>query len=59
MGRTEAEISLVAIAHPQQLGPVLEPPPGLLPQLCRLDRGHDQLGGPGPFHLLADDGLEL
>ena len=59
VGRTEAELTVVPILDPQQFGAVLGPAPRILPQLGRLDRGHDQLGGSGAGHLLANDGREL
>ena len=59
VGRAEAELALVAVLDPQQLGPVLEPAAGLLPQLGGLDRRHDQLDRAGALHLDPDDRLEL
>ena len=59
VGGAEAEFPLVAILDAQQLGTVLLPAPGLLPQLRRLHRRHQDLQGPGPVHLLPDDPLHL
>ncbi len=59
VGRTETELAVVAVVDPQQFGPILEPPSGLLPELGRLDCGEDQFSGPGALHLLTDDDLEL
>ncbi len=59
VGRTEAELTVVPILDPQQLGAVLGPAPRILPELGRLDRGHGQLGGTGVGHLLANDRREL
>jgi hypothetical protein len=57
--RAHAEVPVVAVLDPQQLGAVLLPTPGLLPQLGRLHRGHEHLEGAGAVHLLAHDGLDL
>jgi hypothetical protein len=54
-----AEIPFVPVPHPQEQVAVLVPSPRFLPELGRLDGGHDQLQGPGAIHFLADDSLDL
>jgi len=59
VGGPEAELAGMAVAHPQQLGAVVLPASGLLPQLRRLYRRHQDLQRPGAIHLLAHDALDL
>ncbi|MNZ43497.1 hypothetical protein D3C78_611000 [compost metagenome] len=59
MGRADAELAIVAVLDAQQLGAVLLPAPGFLPQLGRLDRRHQHLEGAGGVHFLAHDVLHL
>ncbi len=45
----------MTIGKAQQLGAVLLPARGFLPQLGRLDHGHQQLQGTAAIHFLAHD----
>ncbi len=53
------EVAVVAVLQAQQLRAVLVPAAGLLPQLGRLHRWHQQLERAGAVHFLADDGSTL
>ena len=59
VGGAETEIALVTVLEAQQLGSVLFPAPGFLPELRRLDRRHQQFKRTRPVHFLANDGLDL
>ena len=59
VGRAVHVATVVPILQAQQLRAELVPAAGLLPQLGRLDRRHQQLQRAGPVHLLADDSLDL
>lgn len=59
VGRADAEFATMAVLQAQQLGAVLLPATGLLPQLAGLDGGHQHFQGAGGIHLFADDGLRL
>src|SRR3990170_902608 len=52
VGGAEAELAVVAVLYPQKLLAVLVPPAALLPKLRGEDKGHGDLLGPGPVHLL-------
>ena len=58
MRRAVAEVAIVAVAHLEHLRAHLGPATGLLPQLGRLDAGHQQLNGTCTRHFLAHDGLD-
>ena len=59
MGRADAEIAFVPVFQAQQLRTEVAPSPGLLPELGRLDGGHQDFLGAGRVHLLANDGFDL
>ncbi len=59
VGRAHAEFAVVTILQSQQFGAVLLPAPGLLPQLGRLDGGHQDFQCACLVHFLANDGLGL
>ena len=59
VGRSKAELTLVAILQAQEFRAVLLPATGLLPQLRGLYRRHQDLEGAGAVHLLAHDTLHL
>ena len=59
MSRADAEFALVAILQSQQFRTEVAPAPGLLPQLRRLDGGHQDLLGTRRVHLLTHDGFDL
>ena len=59
VSRAVAEGPLVAVTQAQQFRPELVPAAGFLPQLCGLNRGHEQFDGTGAVHLLAHDGLDF
>ncbi|MNN11989.1 hypothetical protein D3C81_1249660 [compost metagenome] len=59
VGRADAEVALVAVLQAQQLRAVLFPAAGLLPQLGRLDAGHQHFKGASGVHFLADHGFDL
>ncbi len=59
VGGTETELPIVPVGEPQQFRSVLLPAAGLLPQLCRLDGGHQQLLRASPIHLLPHDVFHL
>ena len=59
VGGGQAVIVVVAVLEPEQLLAVVVPAARLLPQLGRLDLGHEHLDGSGPVHLLPDDLLHL
>ena len=59
VGGAEAVVPFVAVHEAQQFLAVDPPAAGLLPEFGRLHRGHQDLLGPGPVHLLADDALHL
>ena len=59
VGWAHAEVALVPVAKAQQLRPEVVPAARLHPQLRGLHRGHEDLLGPRPVHLLADDVLDL
>ncbi|MND53213.1 hypothetical protein D3C80_442450 [compost metagenome] len=59
MGRADAELALMAVVQAQQLGAVLFPAAGFLPQLGRLHGGHQHFQGTGGIHLFADHCLDL
>ena len=56
---SEAAFPAVPVGEAQQLGAILFPAPGFLPEIPRLHHGQEQLLGSGPVHLLADDALDL
>jgi hypothetical protein len=58
-GGLDDEVASVAILHAQQLGAHLVEAAGFLPELGRLDHGHQQFDRAGTVHLLTDDGLDL
>ena len=57
--RADDEVALVPVLQSQQLRPVLLPTARFLPELGRLDGGHEHLERAGAVHLLADDLLDL
>ncbi len=59
VGRAHAELAVVAILQAQQLGPVLDPAAGFLPELGRLDGRHQHFQRAGLVHLVAHDRLGL
>ena len=59
MRRSEAEIPLVAVLEAQQLGAVLLPASGFLPEFGRLHGGHQHFDGAGAIHFLTYDHLDL
>ena len=59
VGRAEAERPLVPVLEAQQLRAVLFPASRFLPEVGRLDHGHQHLLGARRVHLLAHDGLHL
>ncbi len=59
MGRADAEFALVTIFDPQQLGAVLHPATGLLPQLGRLNGRHQHFQRTSCIHFLAHHVLDL
>src|SRR6266446_4424956 len=58
VGRTEAEVALVAILHPQELASVLLPAPALPPELGRDDGRHQDLLRAGAVHFISHDVFE-
>ena len=58
MGRAEGIFATGAIMHLQQLGTESFPATGLLPQLGRLHRGHQQFETAGRVHFLAHHPLD-
>ena len=56
MGRAKAVVAPVPILETKEFGPIFLPAPGFLPEISRLDHGHEQLLGAGPVHLFADYG---
>ena len=59
MGRSQAELALVAILEAQQLFTVKIPSSGFSPQLCGRGNGHEEFLGTGPVHLLTNDLFDL
>ena len=59
MRRADDEIALMTVFHAQQFRAVFVPAPGLLPQLGRLHRRHEQLKRPGTIHFFTHDLLDL
>ncbi|MNZ29257.1 hypothetical protein D3C78_465020 [compost metagenome] len=59
VGRAHAELATVTVLEAQQLGAVLFPAAGLLPQLGRLDGRHQHFKGASGVHFLADHGFDL
>jgi len=59
VGRADAELAPMTVLQAQQLGAVLLPAPGFLPQLGWLDRRHQHFQGPGLVHLVTHDSLGL
>lgn len=59
VGRTDAEVTLVAVFQAQQLRAVLLPATGFLPQLGGLDARHQHLQGAGGVHFLTHHGFDL
>ena len=55
MGRPQAKRAFVAIGEAQQLGPVLFPAAGFLPQFGGLHHGHQQFQGAAAIHFLPHD----
>ena len=59
VGRADAEVAFVPVLQAQQLRTEVAPAPGLLPELGRLDGGHQHFLGAGRVHLLANNGFDL
>ena len=59
VGGGQAVVAAVAVLEAEELLAVILPTAGFLPQLGRLDLGHEHLYGPGPVHLLPDYLLHL
>jgi hypothetical protein len=59
MGRAEAYGALAAVGEPVHHFAQGLVPPGLLPDLQRLQRRKQQFGSSGRGHLLADDALDV
>ena len=59
MGGAEGELAVVPVGDLHQLLAVNVPPAALLPQLGRMQNGHEQLHRSGGVHLLPDDLLHL
>ena len=59
VGRTEAERALVPVLDAQQLGAILLPAPGFLPQVGRLHHRHQDFLCARGVHFLAHDGFHL
>jgi len=59
MGRSQAETAVVAIGEAQELGSILLPPAGFLPQFRGLDPRQQDLLGTGSVHFLTYDILDL
>ncbi len=57
--RAETELASVAVAQPHQLGAVVVPAAGLVPELGGLDCGHHHLLAADGIHLFAHDLLDL
>ena len=57
--RADAEVAVMTILQAQQLGAVLLPATGFLPQFGGLDGRHQHLQGTGGVHFFANDGLHL
>ena len=57
--RLHDEIALMTVLQAKQLGPVLVPASGLLPQLRRLHHGHQKLDRARRVHFVAHDALDL
>ncbi len=55
----EQHVALVPVLDAQHLRAVIAVAPALLPDLRRLDRGHQKLDGARPVLLLANDLLDL
>jgi hypothetical protein len=59
VGRTDTELAVMAILEAQQLGAVLHPASGLLPQFGWLDGRHQHFQRTGGVHFLAHHLLDL
>src|SRR5688572_22111106 len=59
MGRSQAELALVAILEADQFLAVEIPSAGFSPQLCGRGNGHEQFLGSSPVHLLTNDLFDL
>ena len=59
MGRPQAEVPIVSIFQPAQFLSIGLPAMALLPNLCGLDKGKQDLNGAGTVHLFANDRLDL
>ena len=59
VGRAQHEGAVVAVGQTAQLGTILLPAAGFLPQLGRLHHGHRDFDGAGAVHLFPDDILDL
>ena len=59
MGGAEAHLAIMTVGKTHELGAVIVQAPALLPQLRRLQHGHENLLGPGSVHLLAHDVLDF
>ena len=59
VGRAGAELATMTVLQAQQLGAVLLPATGLLPQLGGLDQRHQHFQSAGGIHFFAHDGLDL
>ena len=59
MCRPEADLAVVAVGEAHHLGTVVVPAARLVPELGRLQDGHEDFLGALGVHLLADDLLDL
>ncbi len=59
VGGPVEQLALVAVLDAQHLSAIVVIASGLAPQVGQLQGGHEQLHGPGPVHLFADDLLDL
>src|SRR5688572_31046107 len=59
MGRSQAELALVAILEADQFLAVEIPSAGFSPQLCGRGNGHEQFLGSSPVHLFTNDLFDL
>ena len=59
MGRTQTAFPVMPIAKTEQFLAVMDPSPGLLPELRRLHHREKDLLGARAVHLLSDNLLKL